>query len=91
MRLYSLDASNVGGVFYRVLDNTWQEETVNWNTAPATSGTPLATLGAVALGNWVEVDLTSIITGDGTYSLRIASTSCFSFIPSPRPVNLATK
>jgi len=29
----------------------------------------------VTTGNWYEVDLTSLISGDGTYSLRISSTS----------------
>jgi RHS repeat-associated protein len=75
LRLYNSDGSDVGGRFYPVADNSWQEETVTWNTAPA-AGTPLIdTLGTVSPGNWYEVDVTSLITEDGTYSLRVSSTS----------------
>jgi hypothetical protein len=35
----------------------------------------LASLGAVSASIWYEVDVTSLVTGDGTYSLRISSTS----------------
>ena len=31
--------------------------------------------GAVNVNTWYEVDLSSLVTGDGTYSIRIASTS----------------
>jgi len=75
LRLYDVDPSSKGGDFYRVSDNTWQEGTVTWNTAPAADTTLLASLGAVSIGNWYEVDLTSLITGEGTYSLRVVSTS----------------
>ena len=32
-------------------------------------------MGAVSVNTWYEVDVTSLVTGDGTYSLRISSTS----------------
>jgi hypothetical protein len=73
IRLYNVNGSVKGGDFYRVSDNTWQEGTVTWNNAPAADATPLATLGSVSANTWVEVDVTSLITGDGTYSLRAQS------------------
>lgn len=75
LRFYNLDPSSKGGDFYAVSDNSWQQATVTWNNAPAALTTQLASLGAVSAGNWYEIDLTSLITGDGTYSLRISSTS----------------
>jgi Zn-dependent metalloprotease len=75
LRLYNVDPSSKGGDFYAVSDTTWQEETITWNNAPAALTNLLASLGSVSANNWYEVDLTSLITGDGTYSLRIASTS----------------
>jgi len=75
LRLYNLDASSKGGDFYAVSDNSWQEETLTWNNAPVALTTLLASLGSVSANNWYEVDLTSLITGDGTYSQRISSTS----------------
>lgn len=74
LRLNCTNLSNVGGVFARVADSNWSEATVTWSTAPA-AGTTITTLGAVAVGNWYEVDLTSFITGDGTYTIRVSSTS----------------
>ena len=75
LRLFCLDASDKGGDFYRVADNSWQENTVTWNTEPAADPTSIASLGAVSVNTWYEVDLNSLVTGDGTYSIRIASTS----------------
>ena len=75
LRLFCLDASDKGGDFYRVADNSWQENTVTWNTEPPADPTSLASLGAVGANTWYEVDLSSLVTGDGTYSIRIASTS----------------
>jgi len=61
--------------YYRVNDQSWEEETVTWNNAPAHDNTLVASLGAVTSGNWYTLDLTSLITADGTYSLRVTSTS----------------
>ena len=75
IRLYNVDAASAGGKFYRVNDNTWQEETITWNNAPAAETTLLAQLGAVSPNTWYEVDVASLVTGDGTYSVRISDSS----------------
>jgi hypothetical protein len=75
LHLYAVDPSSVGGQFYRVSSSSWSEQTVTWATAPAADPAPVASLGAVSAGAWYEVDLTSIVTGDGTVSLRVTSTS----------------
>ncbi len=75
LRIYCMDSSAFGGAFYRVADTTWSEGTVNWNTAPLADTNSLATLGAVAAGNWYEVDVSSLVNGDGTYSFKVSSTS----------------
>jgi Tol biopolymer transport system component len=75
LRLYNLDPSSKGGDFYLVSDNSWQDGAITWNNAPSALTNLLASLGSVTANNWYEVDLTSFITGDGTYSLRVTSTS----------------
>jgi hypothetical protein len=75
LRLYNVNSSNLGGIFYRAADNSWIESGINWNNKPASDPTAIASLGAVSLNTWYEVDVTSLITGDGTYSLRVQSTS----------------
>ena len=74
LRLSVVDPSNIGGEFYDVGDS-WSEGTVTWSTAPPLGSLRVGTLGAVAAGNSYEIDLTSYITGDGTYSLRVTSPS----------------
>jgi titin len=71
----STDGSVFGGSFYRVADNSWTENTVTWNNAPAADATPIASLGSVKTDFSYSVDLTSVITGDGTYSLLLKSTN----------------
>ena len=75
LRLFCEDGSSIGGAFYRVADNTWSEGTVTWNTAPAADPVSFTSLGAVVAGNWYEVDVSSLVTGDGTFSLKMISTS----------------
>ncbi|HJR78615.1 MAG TPA: DNRLRE domain-containing protein, partial [Anaerolineales bacterium] len=58
--------------FYPVSDDSWQEETVTWNNAPTADTTLLGSLGDVNPDTWYEVNLTSLITADGTYNLRIS-------------------
>jgi hypothetical protein len=75
LRLYCADGSPFGGEFHRVADSTWNESSVNWNTAPLADPAVLASLGRVSANSWYEVDVTSLVTGDGTFSLKINSNS----------------
>ena len=75
LRLFCVDPSPYGGDFRRVADTTWQEGTVTWNTAPPADSTSLGILGKVVAGTWYEVDVKSLVTGDGTFSLKGISTN----------------
>jgi PKD repeat protein len=67
LRLFVTDGSSVAGNIYSVADTSWTEGTVTWTTKPAVG--PLVGNGASApVGTWVEFDLGSGITGNGTYS-----------------------
>jgi hypothetical protein len=39
------------------------------------SGSPAGTAGACTTGQWVDVDVTSAVTGNGTYSFEATSGS----------------
>ena len=58
---------------WAVADNTWDELTTNYSNAPAL-GSQLASLGSFAAG-WVTLDVTSYITGNGTYSIGVTNLS----------------
>ncbi len=75
LRLYCVDSSAKGGDFYRVGDTSWQENSVTWSTAPAAGLTALSSLGGVSAGTWYDVDVSSLVTGDGTYSVKVTTTS----------------
>jgi len=75
LRLHNVNESDRGGDLYYVADNTWVENSVTWNTAPLAGSTALASLGPVSKDTWYEVDLTSLVIGDGTYSFRMSTAS----------------
>ncbi|MFN8495749.1 MAG: DNRLRE domain-containing protein [Caldilineaceae bacterium] len=81
LRLYVTDPSDKGGALYWVSNNylnastPWGESGLKYSNAPTISGAPLASLGAVAAGAWVEFDVTAAINGNGVYNFGLASTS----------------
>jgi acid phosphatase type 7 len=66
-----------------VADNTWGETTINYNNAPPL-GSLLASSGAVTTGTWVTLNVTSYITGNGTFSFGVNT-------PSSASSNLASR
>ena len=71
LRLWVTDASPNGGSCFLV-GNTWTETGITWNNAPAIPGTAISTIGAAAVGTWVECNVTSVVTGNGTYSFALS-------------------
>ncbi len=59
----------------RMSNTTWSETGVTYNTRPAIDGATLSTLGAVSVGTWYELDVTSAVTGNGTISLGLRSSN----------------
>ena len=64
-----------GGDFYGTTNAAWSQSNVTWNSSPQSVGSSVATLGAVALGQTVTVDVTSLVTGSGQVTIRIKNTS----------------
>jgi len=81
LRLYVTDAGSDGGSVYAVSNNylgtntSWVQSGLNWSNAPEISGTALASVGAVTVGSWVEVDVTAAITGNGIFSFGLKNNS----------------
>jgi len=74
LRLFTGEGSTNGGDLYLVSD-AWSEGTITWNTAPPLPGAHIASLGPVATGTWVEVDVTSTVVADGSYAFGLDSAS----------------
>ncbi|MEN3311979.1 MAG: hypothetical protein V7645_1308, partial [Actinomycetota bacterium] len=67
------DNSGKGGDFRAAVNSNWSQGTVTWNTAPAAAaGAPAASIATpVALNTAYLVDVKPIITGDGTFTIRV--------------------
>jgi hypothetical protein len=72
LRLTCTDASPRGGDVTLAAATPWTEGTVTWATAPA-AGATAASIGSVAAGTTYQVDVGSLIHGDGAYTLRITT------------------
>jgi len=79
LRLKVASTSNAqsvtGGSIHRITNCGWSETGVTFNNRPVIDGATLQTLGAVALGQQVEFDVSSQIAGDGVYCFAIDSAS----------------
>jgi hypothetical protein len=72
--IYANSSSVVGVRAFAVADNTWAELTTSYSNAPVL-GSFLYTSPAVTAQSWVTLDVTAFITGPGTFSLGITTTS----------------
>jgi hypothetical protein len=72
LRLYVDDGDDDGGAVSAV-STAWSEATVTWNTAPVLGAT-IANVGVATTGTWVQVDVTSSVTGNGSYAFGIGKT-----------------
>jgi parallel beta-helix repeat protein len=70
LRIYANSSSSTGHEARGVADNSWGETTIAFGNAPAV-GSVVATSGSFSGGSYVEVDVTSLITGNGTYSIAL--------------------
>jgi hypothetical protein len=70
VRLYVLDASNLGGTLYRT-GTEWNETSVTWNTQPAVVGEALSSNGKIIAGEYVEFDVTAVVRDRGTVAFLL--------------------
>jgi hypothetical protein len=73
LRLYSLDATGNGPRLFWAAP--FDGETTDWNHRPAVTGLPIGDLGAVARDEWVEYDVTSVVTTSGQYAFALVPDS----------------
>jgi hypothetical protein len=66
LRFYVTNGTSNGPSLY-LTGNSWTETGITWNNQPAPTSGVIANLGAVAANGWAEFDLTSVVTGNGTY------------------------
>jgi hypothetical protein len=88
LRVYANSASSSGYNIGSVTNTTWTESTINYNNAPAI-GSSEGSSGPFSAGAWTTVDITSLVTGNGTVDLGLYTTSstAISFMSSESSIN----
>jgi hypothetical protein len=74
LRIYANSASSTGYNIGNVTNTTWTESTINYNNAPVI-GSSIGSSGPFSTGAWTTVDITSLVTGNGTINLGLYTTS----------------
>jgi len=74
LRLFVTNASPNGGALFTA-GSTWSQSTLTWNTRPTIGTTTIANAGSVGIGTWIELDVTAVVTGQGTYSFVLRGAS----------------
>ena len=75
LRLYNVDSSPRGGEFHPLAGTAWNEQTVTWEDAPAIDAPAFDRLDAVTTSTWYEVNVTSLVRGDGPVGVAITSSA----------------
>jgi concanavalin A-like lectin/glucanase superfamily protein/fibronectin type III domain protein len=70
LRLYATGSSS-SGFEVRSVPSSWDEYSITWPNAP-TPGTLVRSSGAVSQG-WVSLDVTQLVTGNGTVGVALAA------------------
>ncbi|WP_433305280.1 DUF7594 domain-containing protein [Actinoplanes sp. CA-030573] len=77
LQLYSYAQSSTGVQLYTA-GSDWTEPAVTWNTRPVPGGTMVANMAGLTLNAYATADVSSVITGNGTYTFAITTTSTLS-------------
>jgi len=72
LRVYANSAVTAGYDAHSLSDNTWVESAITYNNAPPLGGI-LGSSGNVNSNTWTSVNVTSYISGNGTYNLGLST------------------
>lgn len=77
LRIWATSAQSVGFDVYGVANSSWSENAITYANQPSSSisATKAGSSGTVAAGTWKTVDVTALVSGPGTYSVVLESTS----------------
>jgi len=74
LRIWANSNQTTGYDVFAVADTTWGETTITYSNAPP-FGAKAGSSGKVTTGTWTSVDVTSLITGNGAFSLALSTTN----------------
>ncbi len=74
LRVYAYNGTVDGPAAYAT-SSGWTESGLTWSNRPARIGGALADRGAISTNTWVDYVVTPAVTGDGSVSFVLATTS----------------
>jgi hypothetical protein len=74
LRVFAKTGSGDGPAAY-LAETGWSETGITWATKPSLIGSALTDLGAVPSNAWLEFDVRTAVTGNGTYDFALVATS----------------
>jgi hypothetical protein len=84
VRLYATDNGTENGPAIYAADPAWDEQEITWNKRPTRTSDALDNKDVINKNSWVEYDVTSSVTGNGTYSFALVGDSADGVILSSR-------
>jgi hypothetical protein len=75
LRVYANSDQSMGYDVHRVANTSWTEMTITASNAPPWDAAVLGSSGPIQSGSWTSVDVTALISGDGTYNLALTTNS----------------
>ena len=75
LHLYAPTNGTRNGPAVYSTDTSWTETEITWNTRPARTSNAVDNKDNISAGTWVEYDVTSLVTGNGTFSFVLAADS----------------
>ena len=84
------NSSNSGGIDARaVADTSWTESAITYANAPAVSSTSLSKSGAFSKSQWISLDVTAAVKGNGAVTLALKTPSTSSLLLASRQAGSA--
>ena len=74
LRFWAYNGTPDGPALF-MADSNWVESGITWDNRPERTSGIIANTGAIADGSFVDYDVTSAVTGDGTYTFNLVPES----------------
>jgi fibronectin type 3 domain-containing protein len=78
LRVWVAAGSSSGFVVRPVADSSWSESLMSWDNAPLIDETSIAASGRTTSGTWVTLDITPLVSGNGTFTVGLTSSGASS-------------
>ncbi len=73
LRVYATSSASDSITAHAVHNNTWKENTITYDNAPAIGGA-VSSAGPIAAGTWVSFNVTSLVSGNGAIGFALTKT-----------------